>query len=452
MPEYVPFIFGKNDVECYTRVFGDAPVVRIQLSDVHKLDRSIPQEQWLWVDPGLDEVNNYLDAPKYVEEWKANAFYPALNECNWLFSRVHHTSARKNGSVRSGPAWKVTSSALSNPDMLGVTALTKNIVRRILALPKVAWISVPHVGVHGSAGIRENSLNLALGAATASAIRESSAKRSYHLIQPLILKSKTQYDTSKGRNALVKLLKRLMDASGAAAAWVVDQSLDDWNVSTKSANRIGSLVELHQKIKDEVGNIVVAAGPYWITGLLLWARGLVSAPVVGIGSRYKYHWPCSPMGNSPTLRVAVPPLRRLVKCKPPSRAVKWLKNASTMLTGNEASGSNSVTEMLAANQASEASLPKDAVAFANLATQVADGFDAGRSKYQIAQFHREWIKELEKTSAVGRPVLLFQQLTQAYALGKYLGQKKMAGPLPGEDTKLMGQPEAIAQLYMDFVL
>ena len=48
------------------------------------------------------------------------------------------------------------------------------------------------------------------------------------------------------------------------------------------------LMDLHSELNEKIPSRIRIAGPYWGLNLVLWARGLIDYPAIGVGNSYQY--------------------------------------------------------------------------------------------------------------------------------------------------------------------
>jgi hypothetical protein len=151
---------------------------------------------------------------------------------------------------------------------------------------------------------------------------------------------------------------------------------------------------LHQELNDEISSKIKIAGPYWGMNLLLWARGLVDYPAIGVGNAYQYFLAGGHM-NAPSTCLAISPLRRRVVV---ASLGTWLNEATKILGQNHPAY----------------------VELAQMRNQIGWISLADRAREQVAKFYKAWFALLSTTPRDGRPLALFQDLSGAFALGRSL--------------------------------
>jgi len=171
-------------------------------------------------------------------------------------------------------------------------------------------------------------------------------------------------------------------------------------------------MELAEKLPEAIR----VAGPYWGLNLVLWARGLVDYPAIGIGNAYQYSLSGGPM-RPPRERLPLGPLRR--RCGVDPQVGGWLDH---------------VLSRLGRSHPAHAELERMRRYFTALRPRPS-------AREQVAAFYKRWFDSIADSPPEGRALSLFQDLSAAYALGKPLG------PIPGE-RGLARRPEAVAEPLM----
>jgi hypothetical protein len=216
------------------------------------------------------------------------------------------------------------------------------------------------------------------------------------LILPLILTNQKQANGKVARNPKVQVAVRCHQDARADGVWIVDKSLtDDSGSGTLQSTRFPGMIALHQEINDAIPSKIRIGGPYWGLNLVLWARGLVDHPAIGIGSGYQYFL-AGGFANPPAARVALAPLRRRVNNVAGLRG--WLDSALGRL-----------------GQAHPAHA--DLHDIRSRLTVLSQQSDA---REQVATFYKRWFDLVAAVPTAGRAMALFQDLAVAYALGKSL--------------------------------
>lgn len=258
-----------------------------------------------------------------------------------------------------------------------------------------------------------NTINRLLAKATGE--WKSSHAFSGRFILPLTFTHQDQVNGKTQRNPQVKQAGRCYHESQADGFWVVDKTLDDESGSKTLRNtRVPAIVSLHQELNEENSSKIRIAGPYWGVNLLLWARGLVDFPAIGVGNAYQYHL-AGGYAKTPTTHLALSALRRRVKV---ARLEKWLESAVNTL--GQAHPSSPGFEQIR-KQFTLLSLKDPA-------------------REQVARFYKTWFDLLSATPRAGRPMAFFQDLSAAFALGRSLPEF--------EDEGTARRPESVVEPLM----
>jgi hypothetical protein len=261
-------------------------------------------------------------------------------------------------------------------------------------MSNLGYVSVPQLPyIPGSS---RNKINRLL--AELSLKWKSVQRRPPRLILPVIFAKKWgQTDSKTERNTKVRLACACFEASGADGMWVVDSTLDDHAaVGTLENQRFPGIIHFHEEINAKLpADAVTIAGPYWGLNLVLWTRGLVRFPGIGVGRGYQYFLPGrDPQSKAAKTRVAIPPLKRLAV----STAVKpWLQSALRRLNSDDPAYSE---------------LAKLAKSLGFLTKE--------KARQRVAEFYRNWLVKLESVPASSRALTLYQDLSSAFVLGSRL--------------------------------
>lgn len=381
----IPFIYNAKEAALVRQYYQDADVIRVGLDSLDKVG-ALPPKSGVWVDGAVDGLDVSPTANP-VGKWETY--------------------------IRKFPGWdKVADATFHEKPTKGVV---DGFVRAILdacfkAHPKALWLSVPQLPA--ATGNGRNKINKALADATAG--WRSKARFHGKLILPVILRRQEQANLKTNRTRKIDLAAQCYERAGADGYWVVESSLSDQKgEGTFEKKRFPGLVRFHEEIAARMPKEAISiAGPYWGMNLVLWARGLVSHPAIGVGGRYQYHVPGGP-GKPPKIRVALAPLRRWAIWSP--KLQQWLGQA-----------------------------PKDDPALNELRDLLKDFSRFGteeQARAQIAEFYRGWLGTLESVAPSGRSFALYQDLSSAYVLGKGL-------PNLPDDEKTARRPERVAEQLM----
>jgi hypothetical protein len=382
--QYIPFITSPKSLQLVKTIYPNAAAVRVPLDLVQRL--TPPEGLKLWVDAGVDGLDDLAARlPRTDKKETSTHWYDGMKDVEGFEKIGDPAFAEK-------PVPKV------------VKEFVNTILNRCLKY-KPSLITVPQLPI--VTGSSRNKINRALAKATADWRTTTKATRDFsgRLIFPLILTHANQTHAKTERNKKVEQAQRNYYESHADGLWVVDQGFSDEKGSKalRSA-RITSLILFHQELNNEITSRIRIAGPYWGLNLVLWARGLIDYPAIGVGSTYRYHLSGSHKpGSTPSFRVALSPLRRRAlgaNLKP------WLDKTLKRL-GNKHPAF------------AELEMVQKRLTFLS---------DFERAREQVARFYKAWLDEVAATPSSGRSLALFQDLSTAYAIGKSLEDIRDEGP------------------------
>src|SRR6185369_3983755 len=196
---------------------------------------------------------------------------------------------------------------VETPDQKIVKTFVKELLDRCVK-KKPAWITIPQLPIVKDSA--RNKINRVLARATGE--WKSTNNYSGRLILPLIFTNQNQINGKTQRNPKVTQAARCYHEAHADGFWVVDESLTDESGSKTLRNtRLPALIDLHNELNQEIPSRIRIAGPYWGMNLVLWARGIIDHPAIGVGSSYQYHL-AGGTATTPATRIAIAPLRRRV--------------------------------------------------------------------------------------------------------------------------------------------
>ncbi len=391
MSLHIPFIFNAKEASLVQRYYADADVVRVSLDCADRLG-DLPNKSGVWVDGAVDGLDSAHPTKKPSEGGGADGRWEA--------------------HIKQFPAWEKIgdASAQNNPTKTTVESFIAAVLNACLKkYPKAAWLSVPQLAA--ASGNGRNKINKAL--ADATRVWRGSTRFHGKLILPIVLTHQEQSNLKTDRKGKIDLAAQCYERAGADGYWVAESSLSDQSgAGTYEKKRFPGLVQFHAELASRVPRESISvAGPYWGLNLVLWARGLITHPAIGVGGRYQYHVPGG-SGKSPKTRVALPPLRRWAIWGP--KLQEWLEH-----------------------------VPKDDPALKELRelSKEFSKFGVERARAQVAEFYKGWFDLLELVSPAGRSLALYQDLSKAYVLGKALRE------LP-DDEKTARRPERVAEQLM----
>lgn len=305
MAEYIPFVTGEETCRLARKIYPDSEMVRVPLDRATNFLRILDDSFKVWIDPAIDGMDDLVSRRSRPD--KRNGWFDFMR----TFINFEKIGA---GDYQGIP--------LSSE----VNALVKAVLDRCVTY-RPAWITVPQLPVVNGSG--RNKINRFLAAAAG---RWKSANGfSGKLILPILFTHQNQVSGKVARNPKVKQAERCYHEAGADGFWVVDSSLTDDSGSSTLKKRFGALIDLHQELNERISSKIRIAGPYWGLNLVLWAKGLVDHPAIGIGSGYQYFLAGSP-ARQPKVRLALPSLRRRVGIGPQFKV--WLDAAISKLAAS----------------------------------------------------------------------------------------------------------------------
>lgn len=379
------FANSKNDLEVVKHIGVTPYVVRIAIHQAARLFPHVPQQANLWIDPTID---SYPQAKNH--QWTK---YHSKMELFSLLTDTQFLSAPKKDTI-----------------LPGLESLIEDCLKF-----KPAVLSVPQLAL--TDGVERHKINRMLATLTGEILQ----KRDFHgeLVVPLILTHKNQYASKSVRTSKLKLAQFCIQKTGAKGLWIVATDFDDESGVSTNDERIENLIALHTEAEESAPTKWVAAGPYWATGLLLWAKGLADFVVTCAGSGYAY----TPPGRfvitgSPKSRIALEPLKKRVCLD--LLFQNWLQT---------------VISQMPATSPERSVLVEVARDFSLHSTQQA-------CKRQIAGVWFEWIAQLLELPSSGRSVALYQNFSQAFMLGKTMNSR-----IPSERSNAQN-PYVPAELLM----
>lgn len=394
MADHIPFVFGAEDCRLLKNLYADSAVVRLSLQTYEKTLGNLPTGPSLWVDAGVDGLHSWRPQ-RITKSGKETRRYEAYDEYIKQFAGYDQVP---NNDFQSKPRDDV------------VKEFVKSVLDACCAFSrKPAWVSVPQLPMVSDTS--RNKINRAL--AQNAAEWKRTRKYDVKLILPVIFTHSRQATLKTQRKG--ELARDCYELAGAQGVWVVDSTLNDQDGSGSLERRFQGLIKFHQELAEALpSDAIKIAGPYWGMNLILWARGLVHYPAVGLGGAYRYYVP----GLTPTAgvgRVALSPLRRLAIASPGLNG--WFGQALTKII----KGDPAYTEF---EQLSR-TLPRIQLA----------------PKSQVAKFYKSWFDGLASVPPTGRALALFQDLSKAYVLGRSL-------PTLPDAEGTARRPERVAQQLM----
>jgi hypothetical protein len=375
MANYIPFITSHPGRKLVKTHYDDAEIARVSLDSADQLI-PMPGSIKTWIDPGVDGLDD-LEVRRSRPERK-NSWYEHMKTIAG-FDRI------------ADPSF------VTRPDKNIVKTFVQTLLDKCVGY-EPTWMTVPQLPIVNDAS--RNKINRALAQATGE--WKSTHSFSGRLILPLVFKNQKQINGKTERNGKVSQAGRCYHEAQADGFWVVDSSLTDESGSRTLRNtRFPGIVALHQELNKEIASTIRIAGPYWGMNLVLWARGLVDYPAIGVGNSYQY-FPTGGTASTPATRVAISPLRRRASV---AQLRPWL------------------TDVLLAIGSAHPAFKK----FESIQRQLTLLSDPDAAREQVAKFYRNWLDFLALTPPTGRSLALYQDLSAAYALGKSLPELRDEG-------------------------
>lgn len=391
MPNYIPFVNTDSDVTILNSYYSEAKIIHVTLEKIDDIKRNLPSHIELWLDAGVDGYEHHIKQPK-----KPIPLYLATcDNSNDIFEAAH--LARPNQEI---------------VDKFVASTLNKCIKYN------PHWLTIPQLPVLDSN--ERNKINFSLAKATLTWKLNKKFKGS--LLLPLIFTHKQQVMLKTHWKPRADATIKSFQAAQADGIWIVDKSLSDQNAEKSFVSRFPSLIALHKYIKDKTRAFLIA-GPYWGLNLVLWARGIIDYPAIGLGTGYQYHLPAGMLRRGKT-RIALPPLRRCVVAE--SGLNDWLDTAVQQISTTDP----------AFNQFEQAKAE-----LKQCLKDIDKGVVAMVAKNQVAKFYKKWIENISRIDPQGRSLALYQDLSSAFVLGRHLNT------LPAKCGKAR-RPEKIAEYLM----
>ena len=380
--DHIPIINSEDAVSLVKKNFRDSAMVRVPVIRA-KLLPSLDRAK-VWIDPCVD---GFDDIDGRNNEW--SAFIKTLPN----FERLAQAPF------------------LKKPIQSDVDVFVNDVMNKC-AMYKPAWITIPQFPT--SQGSDRNKINRSL--ASAAGKWKSSTSYAGRLILPLVFTHQEQINCKTSRNPKVQLAERCFQDAQADGLWVVDSSLTDDNGSaTLQQKRFPGVISLHEELNDRITSGVRFGGPYWGLNLVLWAKGLIDHPVIGVGSGFQFFL-SGGFYTTPNAKIAIPSLRRRVVVSP--SLGPWFEQ--------------SIAKLGASHPVHDE--------FVGLKKRLEFLSQPARAREQVATFYKQWFDRVANVPKGGRSMALFQDLSAAYALGKSLP------PLP--DEKAARRPESVAEPLM----
>lgn len=382
MSDYILNCTSKATVTASRTSFTNPMSIRILLDKISQFQPLIPPKSTIWIDAGIESLDNL-----------------ASRTDDWL------------DYLRQFPKYDQIANLDSSLTAADVEAFVNAIMKKCLSV-KPKWITVPQLPLTRDSS--RNKVNRML----AKAVGKWKSSSSYNgiLIFPVIVTHQEQINKKVQRNTKVDLVHKCYSDAHADGLWIVDKSLeDDSGSSLLHSTRYPGIIAFHTELNGKIATSIRVGGPYWGLNLVLWAKGLIDHPMIGVGTGYQFMIAGGQVSSS-TSRIAVPCLRRRIKVNADSK--RWLDSAISMLSTTHSAYSE--LDHIRKNWWSYSDLEV--------------------SRLQICRFYKAWYDSIHSIPSPGRSLALFQDLATAYSLGKSLPDITQSGT----DRR----PEAVAQPLM----
>jgi len=384
LADHIPFVNSERDCELLRTTYSDSAIVRVALQSLSKLRRPFSGTSQRWLDAEIDGLHRW---PEVTQEYRTYIEgFPG-------YDRIVDDEFRRKpapGTVREFVNAVLDACAAANP----------------------SWISVPQLPLTNDAS--RNKINREMAAAAGLWVADRGFRGT--LILPVIITHHEQLGLKTARTPRVGLASQCYDLAAAKGVWVVDSSLMDQDGSrTLERTKFPGLISFHEELASSIsGSPLLVGGPYWGMNLVLWSKGLIRYPAIGLGNRYQYHLAGGHFQQGKS-RIALECLRRLVVVTRDLQG--WLSDSLKKLPADDPAY----------------------LEFAGLLSRFSILLQ-GNNRGQIANIYKKWIDSLASVPAAGRSVTLYQQLSSSYVLGKSLSD------LPEKGTAR--RPERVAKQLM----
>jgi hypothetical protein len=367
MADHIPFLYNEKDCSIFGKVYSDSIAVRLSLDTFSRTAPHIPNGPIRWLDPAVDGL----------ERW------PKWHTVSGNY-RTHIERFKAYDSI-GDPVFQ------AKPESVIVNTFVEEVLDQCFNLNETGWISVPQLPQTSDASRNKINRDLARSTQKWKASRHFQGK----LILPVIFTHQNQINLKTQRNKRIELVKDCYGLSAADGIWIAESSLADQEGShTFERVRFPGLLAFHQELSQILPTDAISiAGPYWGMNLILWARGVIRYPAIGLGNSYQYHLPGGLMKQGKT-RVVLPPLKRQAVAS--GQLANWLRQAIRLLPKGDTAFSQ-LNEVLRS--------------FGQLSTD---------SRMQVATFYKDWFDRIAAVSPPGRALALYQDLSSAFVIGKKL--------------------------------
>ena len=382
--DHIPFVSSDSDCGVLRTTYSDSAFVRVAQQSLAKVRHQLPATSQWWIDPEIEGLHRWPDVtPEYRDYISAFRGY----------DRILDTAFQRK------------------PTASRVQEFVEAVLDECL-MASPGWLSVPQLPLTSDSSRNRINRELARAAGSWAAKRGFKGK----LVLPVIITHQNQLNLKTARTPRIALSVHCHELAGAQGIWVVDSSLMDQEGSrTLERIRFPGLISFHEELVSVTqGTKFVVGGPYWGMNLVLWCKGLINYPAIGLGNRYQYYLAGGRLLQAKS-RIALDCLKRLVTVS---------RDLQSWLTGSLKKMSPSDPAYIEV----AAILSRFPVLFRS------------NNRDQIARTYKKWIDSLACVPVAGRPLTLYQQLSSSYVLGKSLSD------LPERGTAR--RPERVAQQLM----
>lgn len=378
----IPIVNGNQDCRLVSKYYANCQIVRLPLDRAADLSKQLGPGVQRWIDPCVDGLQR---STGLTDDYT-----------NYIAGLKNGHRIRKDG----------LSGQCSDTE---VAEFVSDLMSRAMAvLP--AWVTIPQLPFLSTPDRGRQKLNKQMAMAVDAWKSRSGA--SVKLVLPVILCERDVLNKkTEWRNKVIASVKQSLQQCHADSIWVVNSELEDEHGSQPNELlRLPGLVRFHGELLDALqGGYAVLAGPYWAMNVVLWARGLIDRPVIGVATGFKYHI-SGGIARTANDRIALAPLLRRAEV---AGLNTWLQQTQQILLSN-------VTPA-AAVQGMGASFGQAAAEFASLSRQL--GRLRGElAREQVAAFYRDWLDRLERTAPSMRALALHQEMSSAHVVGRIVGE------------------------------
>ncbi len=354
MADHIPFVTSVDVCDLVKKYYHDSEIIRIPLDRAEKFIPHLPHSAKVWIDPcvdGLDDLDKRRSEPGSKNSW------------------FEFMSKFTNFQIMGSPNF------IQKPVVADVNEFVKAVMNEC-ASHNPTWITIPQIPLTKDS--ERNKINRELAKATRK--WKSSAGFNGRLILPLVFTHQNQLNRKTERNPKVREAERCYAEAQADGFWVVDSSMQDDNGSKTLRNiRFPGIINLHEELNNHISTKIKITGPYWGLNIVLWARGLVDYPAIGVGAGYQYFLAgLAGIKKTTITRLALSMLRRRVNNEPQLQS--WINSSIAVLAPSHP----------AYNEISD------------LRTRLTVLKEQTRAKEQIAKFYKQWYNIIASVPKEGR--------------------------------------------------